>query len=125
MPRIPEFVKRWSPVLMAVVVGVAALFVWGPSRVRPWECRDTATGVTARDAASAYYASCWWGRPHSVIETGEGAGASGFGGEEYKSWDRLASFRLNYGRGRIRFLRVGRRTPEKKWTTIQGEGTGP
>jgi hypothetical protein len=115
-------VQRRLLVLTAVVVVVAGTVVVavGPAVLRPWRCHHAAERSTPRDAADAYYASCWLG-PNEI----EGPSDGGKQSTAFATWYALDEFVVVYGGGKTRFLLVGKQSSSSGWRALPPEGTGP
>jgi len=118
-------VKRAVAAVALVLVALGALVAFGPARLRPWDCRESASASTAPAAVNAFYDSCS-DPPGSVtplvVTRGPGRGVQTPNGDSFTD---LQDFSVRYDDGRVKFLLVGRHEPDGAWRVIQGEGTGP
>jgi hypothetical protein len=111
--------RRLGAVAVVAVAAVLALVATGPAKVRPWRCHHAAERSSSREAADAYYASCW-SRPNRLIAMRD----AGAGSTPYANWLALDEFTVEY-RHKTRFLLVGRKTADAGWRVLGSEGTGP
>jgi hypothetical protein len=105
---------------IALLLPGVVLVVAGPVELHPWRCHHVGSYRSPREAADAYYASCWGGPEHLAGPTNGGKG-----GSSYASWFALDEFTASYGGGKVRWLLVGKRTATSGWRALPPEGTGP
>jgi hypothetical protein len=107
--------------ITSALIGAAFLVALGPATLRPWRCHHVVERPSPRQAAQAYYASCWNGPKHLSDPLAAGTDNQGSG----TKWFAMDEFAVEYGEGKTRFLFVGQRSPHSGWTVLPAENSGP
>jgi hypothetical protein len=112
---LPRKQRHVMAVAAVLIVGLALLVLLGPSRLRPWQCRNSTAASTPDQALRGYYASCL-ARPQVVNRTRSPTpSGNGVSAIEYT---------VEYSDHRTRFVIVEQR-PDGRWEVKGSEGTGP
>jgi hypothetical protein len=111
----PLKLRQIAAIAAVLIAGLTLLVLLGPSRLRPWQCRNSTSAATPDMALRDYYSSCLT-RPH-IVNRARTPGTSGAGGS-------AVEYTVVYSHHRTRFVVVEQR-PDGLWEVRGGEGTGP